>query len=113
MRQPLKRFPSLPKNALLSVDIEDTTTKEAQSMNVWKFLKYLLGLGLILGMKLPGILYLAGAVILVGGTVCLVRQKMQHRPVLPVLLGTLCVPGLLFLGAHLLPDIRVFELLYF
>ena len=70
------------------------------------------GTGLLLGMRIRGLLILAAGFLLVGGLFFSLRCYRHSRPVFGALLWSGIISCVLFLMTFLVPDIRMWELLY-
>lgn len=70
------------------------------------------GAGLLLGMRIRGLLILAGGFLLLGGLFFSLRCYRHSRPVFGALLWTGIIACILFLMTCFVPDIRMWELLY-
>lgn len=81
-------------------------------MNLLKFAKYLIGLVLVLFVKLPGLLWVLGSVILFGAMLFLAKRFQKQMALWPVLLWTTVMVGGIFALAWQLPEIRLIDLLY-
>ena len=82
-------------------------------MDLLKFVKYLMGLALVLFVKLPGLLWVLGSVILFGAMLFLAKRFQRQMAIWPVVVWTTAVVGVIFTLAWQLPDIRLIDLLYF
>lgn len=81
-------------------------------MNLLKFAKYLIGLVLVLFVKLPGLLWVLGSVILFCAMLFLAKRFQKQMALWPVLLWTTVMVGGIFTLAWHLPEIRLIDLLY-
>lgn len=82
-------------------------------MNLFKFVKYLLGVAMLLFAKLSGLLLLLGGAVSLGGLVLVVIRLQQHKSVLPMLICICGAAALLFSAAAQVPPLRIIDLLYF
>lgn len=81
-------------------------------MTRWTVFVTMMMTGLLLGMRIQGILLLAGSFLLLGGLIFSLRCYRHSRPVFGALLWSGLLSCVLFAAAFFVPNIRLWELLY-